>query len=844
MKKLQIITMFLAFLLPVFFVFHSLFVPGHLAFGDAPFFYPEGLKELIAEPLAWTNRGLNFGGINLMIWISPLTILYGTLGSLFKLGNDSTVRMIFYFPSVILAAVGPYLFSRYLGKSKLFGFFASLLYTLNTYFILVVDGGQVGYALAYGLFPFALLFLKKLVDKPSVKRTLWAIVFLFTCSVADPRVAIISVMAVAVWQILIIVFSRQFKLVKNFLWLIIAILSWIALSLYWIIPLFKNQDALAVGVTSPVGYKITSAILLFSPHWPDNIFGHINSPLPYFVFVPLIVFFPLIWSVFKRRKNFAEIIGMFLGYLVFALLTVSANLFSTIPFGFAFRDTSKFFVPTIFFASLLLGSAVEFVNKKMFTAVIYLYVIVLIWQAIFGKMNFVLSARSNEAGLNEIYRNLQQDNSFFRTLWIPEKHPLGLTLTNKPALDGMSLAESAPFAINTTGEDPYNFLNSDSYVSWMRVLGIKYILLSGDQRTFTKTTKELNNWNDIASLISNRNDLKKLNWESDIPVFEVENPLPRFFAVDKMYGVIGQPINDPNIPTLNYEDGLFDPNTMKSVSPDAYSVVFNGGDMDDLAMSFLQKYFQKPTENTSSQWAVYPHSSYLKYKYELLIRNVEFKDLDYSSGIAFSTNKGEKLEFSFSVPADGTYVFAQRVMSPVDGDTSLKWKFDEVKLTKGTYKKVIENSSGFSVLNVVALVPQDKFNQTKAQAETLAKNFQVDVKSIKSAKLTYQPVAADNWTTLKYKFANPGKKSWVIFSDNYNPMWKLTTGTLTYDSYPAYSMINAFYIDPNWRDLEISFQGQENVRWGIYFTVISAITIFIVYIFLVTKDEKSRRTNH
>ncbi len=147
MKKiLWILALFVAILV----VFQAFFKVGPLAWGDAPFFYPHGLKELITEPLAWTNRGIDFGGINLLVWLSPLTILYGILGSLLKLGNDLTIRILFYFPAVIFSVIGIYSLTRYLKFSRTVSFFASLVYVLNTYFLLVVDGGQVGFALAYG----------------------------------------------------------------------------------------------------------------------------------------------------------------------------------------------------------------------------------------------------------------------------------------------------------------------------------------------------------------------------------------------------------------------------------------------------------------------------------------------------------------------------------------------------------------------------------------------------------------------------------------------------------------------------------------------------------------------
>ena len=48
-------------LIPLFLVYKNLFI-GSITWGDAPYFYPEAFKDLIREPLSWTERGVNFGG--------------------------------------------------------------------------------------------------------------------------------------------------------------------------------------------------------------------------------------------------------------------------------------------------------------------------------------------------------------------------------------------------------------------------------------------------------------------------------------------------------------------------------------------------------------------------------------------------------------------------------------------------------------------------------------------------------------------------------------------------------------------------------------------------------------
>ena len=93
-------------------LFRKLFFPGPLVFGDAPYFYKEGFKELINLATIWTSRGNTLGGVNLFLWIYPIMFLYGILGSLLHLNNDLILRILFYFPSLIFAFSGVYFLTK------------------------------------------------------------------------------------------------------------------------------------------------------------------------------------------------------------------------------------------------------------------------------------------------------------------------------------------------------------------------------------------------------------------------------------------------------------------------------------------------------------------------------------------------------------------------------------------------------------------------------------------------------------------------------------------------------------------------------------------------------------
>lgn len=180
-------------LLSIVLVFRPLISNLPLVWGDAPYFYPDTFKFLVNENFIWTTRGIALGGVNQLIWLYPLMFLYGAIHALIGLNNDLIIRILFYLPSLVLAAISPLIFVWKLKLDHKIGLIASILYVFNTYYLLVVDGGQVGIALAYGLFPVLLVQLIELVKKPD-KNNFWIslTVSLLMCLI-DPRFFIVAV---------------------------------------------------------------------------------------------------------------------------------------------------------------------------------------------------------------------------------------------------------------------------------------------------------------------------------------------------------------------------------------------------------------------------------------------------------------------------------------------------------------------------------------------------------------------------------------------------------------------------------------------------------------------------
>lgn len=884
MNKSKLI-FFLGLAIPALFVFRALILPGHVVWGDAPYFYPEGLKELVAEPYGWTNRGNNFGGINNFLWLYPLMFLYGVLHSIFSLENDAIIRILFYFPAILLSVVSSILFVRYLTYSKIVQFFASLLYIFNTYFLLLIDGGQVGVALAYSLFPLTLLYLRKLIDIPSIRVFSVSLIFFLLLVITDPRIAVISVFSLLIWILSETFIARKWFLIQNLRFLIPLGIAVGGISAYWIIPTLRLGELIGnLDVSRLQLLSLLNPLLLFQPHWSMNEFGRISSPPFYFIGVPLLIFGGLLFNRLKKVWVFAFLV------LVFAFLVKGETpplgwwygwLVNHFPFGIAFRDSTKFFAPLLLFAGVLSGVTIEqlargvtllhksvtFPFRLLVIVIPYFYFLFLIYPALQGKLNWVLSSKIPTNDFQKIYTHLKDKDGFFKTAWFPERNPLAFQTEEKPALDANLLVDERPFAsLNVGTFDRFNFVHDSQFLDWFDLLGIKYLIFTGNQRQTILDEGQKKDWDDLLELVGNSKGLEKIDWGTTFPIFKIPEVKPRIFAVDKLIVVIGGDDiygklkkADPNFSVGNQgfiflEDGKSDPKYLEGIVPESAILVFNNEKEMDFTMSFLRRFFISPLGATKgirgpSQWAIRSSSEYLRWKYELLVNGVNTKEFDYDKGIAFSSVPDEWIYFNLNVPEDGEYVFAARVLAknkdeileantfygvqiPFNTQGQFEWYWQEATfLKKGTKKVAFKNVSGFHALNTLALIPKKDWDNAQKISRELIGRFQtVNLDSTGVATLadllrngSWHKVDYQEISQTRYKILGFRKDQWVVFTDSYHPKWDLEDGGDS-PSYPFYSMVNGFYTSKP-GEAEIVFSGQKDVRLAMTISLVSILAI-------------------
>jgi len=333
---------------------------------------------------------------------------------------------------------------------------------------------------------------------------------------------------------------------------------------------------------------------------------------------------------------------------------------------------------------------------------------------------------------------------------------------------------------------------------------------------------------------------------------------PRIFASEKLFAVVGaddiyQEISPTSGAFVFFEDGKFDPRSLRDVSPDSVVLVFNKKDEADLKMSFLQSRFIDMQDLASrSEWANRNSGEYLKWKYELLVNEIGTREFDYGKGVSFSTISGEEIILNLETPQEGEYYLAIRSMSrSTDNQLELDFgskeiiprkRFGEfewyikgpVTLEKGKHQLLLENINGMNVVNTVAIVSKIEWDEAERLAQELVARFDIydledKVEPGKLVNLDYQQIS-----TVRY-IVTPAQVHWIVFTDNYHPKWNLKTDTELSNSFPFYSMVNGFYVNSSEDHLEIIFKGQEVAKWGFYFSALSVLLLVLIFLWFYSK---------
>lgn len=441
----------------------------YFASGDAPFFFEEQLRTLSFIPSAWLSSH-GFGqSIIPRFWLDlPFSIVTYFL---FQLGlNWFWIDKLVWGGMVALAWFAAFSCARFIVTGKFYRLVFAFFYCINTYTLMLFDGGQLGVLYAYAIFPFITVSALKYAQESNVKRAIALSGTLAVLLLFDLRIWLLSLpLCVAV---IVFGFLKKRKVPATVL--IVPLLLCLFHS-YWLLPMILFPGATASysqhSAVEQVNFfsfaDFTHAFSLLHPNWPDNIFGKVSFFKPEYLFIPLIGFLVLL----QKKIGLVVTCGIFLviGGSFLSKGTqqpfgeIYEMLFIHLPGFSLFRDPTKWYLYTALGYALLLTLFLR-TQKKMY-AVIVVALSVLLYLPAFqaSRGNLRPSAlESEQVRLKDFIRAMPSQ----RTLWLPTREQYSYQDSNHPSLTAYDMfSESSVSGILRALENPvYRELISESGV--------------------------------------------------------------------------------------------------------------------------------------------------------------------------------------------------------------------------------------------------------------------------------------------------------------------------------------------------------------------------------------------
>ncbi len=445
------------------------------ASGDAPFFFSEQLQTLSIFPDAWHGQeGFGYSALP-MLWIDyPFKLITFLL---FQLGFswfwiDKFWWMLVFF----LCIVGAYRLTK--------SWIGSFVYSINTYILLLFDGGQLGVALAYGFFPFVVLSIMKYVSlDSSLRSAILLALHLGTLMILDLRFAYIAFVFFA----LFFLYSVKEKRIRSSLTIFVIPFIVIGLNSFWILPNILARESLQSSTLyeskkSDLSFfsvaDVPKALSLLHPNYPDNMFGRVYFFKPEFLLIPILAYSAFFFS----RSWYATFFGL-LGFLGAFLSkgtrepfgTFYEVLFNYFPGFFLFRDPTKWYVLIALSYAVLIPYFFRRISKnKIGIGFFLLFWLFSLRYVFLGQVNGNISPPSLTEDAVRFKNLLIHDENFGRVLWLPRRDVFGFHSERHPSVSAsVMFSESSVLGILRAFDDPET-------IPLLRSYGVAYIVIPED----------------------------------------------------------------------------------------------------------------------------------------------------------------------------------------------------------------------------------------------------------------------------------------------------------------------------------------------------------------------------
>lgn len=846
---------------------------------DHPFWYKETLDSFLSFPYVWRELLTNGLGESVLssIWNWPVLVLYGLFS---RLGYSFEVLTLLLgiVPALILAFISIQYLLSYLkieGFAKIIG---SFFYLTNTYFILLIDGGQLNIAIAYSLLPLAFVLFRKAIEDMK-NYNLWRFVtIILVISFLDIRLLFLLSLLILINLFFEIIFEKgqTFRVLINYLKIgSIASLFLSAIHAYWFIPALLGSTYLPssygrVEQLEALSFsQLSNSLFFMHPNWFQNVFGRAFPIKAEFVIIPILVFLaPLL----HRRNRW---VGF---WLLVALLTGFLSKGSNPPFGeayilllkeipgfVAFRDPSKFYMLLALSFSVLIAFSVQAISIKnqLIILIIFIY---LVRPVYLGQMTGIFSSPVYKEDYGTLTKVLKEDPEFSRILWLPVRAPLGYSSPNHPSIEAIYMSEKRPFASGTVGTyESLNFLREGTFMGEiLDISGIGYIayppldLRRDDPHPDTKAY-----YYKFLSQLSTLNWISEVVKESKVPLLKTKRHQDRFFITANNWLVIGADdlyneatksaalnLQNNSLVFAEEEVGLSE----KLIDQPEFRIVLNKKNKIDLAASLIpldsivfpaEQLDFSPKQNG---WWKRETVDYLWMK-DFLDQKYQIKNLDFDFGRGLAIGEGNlKLKIKDRNLLGKDKVLLARVLESsragqlsfyqreyLIGRVTTKGNGDNIRWFEvGTLREkspiTIESFGEINIVNALTLVSKADWERYIEKATRISEKI-TDYKALKNndqhQKVDYQQM---NPTKYKVKISGVSAPVMLVFSQSYDPDWVIGDN----GSVPVYSLLNGFMIEKDGEYI-VEYKPQKCVYPGL---LISAITLIILLFFLTKPKTK------
>lgn len=578
----------------IFTVFRNWFMPGYLAGYDSLFYFNESYDLYSIYPYAWnTIRESGFGGSFLpLLWGYPSNgFAVQIFGNMFGLDWSIIDRVAFYFPYLFIAFLSSWFVAKRLFVSSTFALLSGLIYTTNSYILLVMSGGQVHFGLAYALVPLAMyLYIclfqnlskksSKITQKKAVVigKTLVIGIVLTLISMLDIRVLYVLLLGVGAYFIFSLrdIFVNRTFIAAAFSICILTlpiVVTMLHLS-YWLIPMAllggNPVDQLGSGYVlqeESVRFfsfaKLENSLALLHPNWPDNIFGKVGFMKPEFLLLPLLAFSALLFitnqnTIQKKYVVYFSILGLLGSFLAKGTNDPFGDvylwMFNTIPGFTSFRDPSKWYIlialSYAFLIPFTLQSITAFFQKKknffqkyghVITALLFIFYFAFLLRPTFtSEFTGTLRHSTLPNEYKQVKDYLTNQDSFYRVFWVPDIPHYAYFSNQHRAVSGNEYLRT------TELEKVTMFLQSDKAEDELRNAGVKYVIVpydSEEQIFISDRRFDEKKYNLLVKNLENIKWLTKIESFGKVQIYEIANPKNLFWSADTETGITYTMVN-------------------------------------------------------------------------------------------------------------------------------------------------------------------------------------------------------------------------------------------------------------------------------------------------------------